>query len=175
MAVDGTPNTAGRGRAPAPTIAVDRFERLLAIAALVLLGFVLAALGRGVAHWGLVPPVIWAHLLTILVALVLTPVMLLRRRGDGLHRLLGRVWVAAMVATALFSFWVRTINPGHFSPIHLLSLFTLVQAPLIWWSARTHRVARHRFAVRAMVTGALLIAGFFTFSSGRLLGHFLFG
>jgi uncharacterized membrane protein len=33
---------------------------------------------------------------------------------------------------------------------------------------------RHRRGVRAMVTGALLIAGFFTFPFDRLLGHWLF-
>jgi uncharacterized membrane protein len=43
------------------------------------------------------------------------------------------------------------------------------------WAARTHRYAAHRRAVRGMVTGALLIAGFFTFPFGRLLGHWLFG
>jgi uncharacterized membrane protein len=35
-------------------------------------------------------------------------------------------------------------------------------------------VKRHRRSVRAMVTGALLIAGFFTFPFNRLLGHWLF-
>lgn len=111
--------------------------------------------------------------MTIMVALALTPVILLGRRGTGRHRLLGRIWAGAMVLTALLSLFVRTINPGHFSLIHLLSLFTLVQVPLIVWSARTHRVERHRGAVRAMVTGALLVAGFFTFPFHRLLGHWL--
>ena len=37
-------------------------------------------------------------------------------------------------------------------------------------AARTHKVALHRSSVRGMVTGALLIAGFFTFPFGRLLG-----
>jgi len=49
-----------------------------------------------------------------------------------------------------------------------------VAAPLIWWTARTHRVAAHRRQVRGMVTGALLVAGFFTLPFGRLLGRWLF-
>ena len=44
---------------------------------------------------------------------------------------------------------------------------------MIWWSARNHRLDRHRAMVRGMVTGALVIAGFFTFPFGRLLGHWL--
>ncbi len=80
-----------------------------------------------------------------------------------------------MLATALLSFNVRGINNGQLSPIHLLSAYTVIQAPLIWWAARTHRIAAHRRSVRLMVTGALLIAGVFTFPFGRLLGHWLFG
>ena len=153
----------------------DRYERFLAFAALALLTAILIALVRGHAEWSKVPWTVWAHLSTILVAVALTPVMMLRRRGDATHRLLGRIWVVALIATAALSFAVRTINHGHLSYIHLLSAFTLVQVPLLWWSARTHRVAAHRTAVRGMVTGGLLVAGFFTFPFGRLLGHWLFG
>ncbi len=110
-----------------------------------------------------------------MLALALTPVMLLRPRGDRRHRLLGYVWVGAMMATALISFTVRNANDGGFSFIHILSLYTLVQVPLIVWMAHSHNVRGHRSAVRGMTTGALLIAGFFTFPFDRLLGHWLFG
>ena len=80
-----------------------------------------------------------------------------------------------MVATAGLSFGIRTINPGGFSPIHALSAFTLVQAPLVAWYAHTHRVAAHRSTVRALVLGALLVAGVFTFPFGRMLGRWLLG
>ncbi|SOB79978.1 Uncharacterized membrane protein [Sphingomonas guangdongensis] len=156
------------------SLAPDRFERLLGIGAGVLLVFVLAALLRGRAEWGQVPAAIWPHIATIVVALVLTVPLMLRRRGDRSHRVLGTVWVAAMIATALLSFRIHTVN-GSWSWIHLLSLWTLVQVPLLWWHARRHNVAGHRAAVRGMVTGALLIAGFFTFPFNRLLGHWLFG
>lgn len=152
----------------------DRFERLLAAAATMLLMVVLVALAKGHAQWERVPAAVWVHLATILIALGLTPVMLLRRRGDPLHRTLGTIWVAAMIATALVSLTIHIINPGGFSVIHLLSVWTLIQVPRIWWTARNHRVAAHRSAVRGMVLGALLIAGFFTFPFGRLLGSWLF-
>jgi uncharacterized membrane protein len=160
---------------PVKPLAPDLLERLLAIGAIVLLGFVIAALVRGYPEWPSVPWQVWPHLATIMLALALTPLMLLRRRGDPTHRLLGKIWVAAMFLTALLSFNIRGINHGGLSPIHILSAFTLVQAPLIWWSARNHRIAVHRRSVRLMVAGALLVAGFFTFPFGRLLGHFLFG
>lgn len=165
---------AGRARARVRPISADPLERVLAYAATVLLAAVLVALARGVGEWGRVPALVWAHLLTIIVALALTPVILLRRRGDHRHRLLGRVWAVAMVATAAISLFVHESGPGHFGPIHILSVWTLIQVPIIWWSARTHHVARHRGSVRGMVIGALLIAGFFTFPFNRLLGHWLF-
>ena len=156
-------------------LAPDRYDRFLAAAALVLLGFVAAALWRGRGEWGEVPIFVWAHIATIVFALCLTPVMLLRRRGDWLHRRLGWLWVTAMGLTALLTFWIRGLNGGSLSVIHILSAWTLIQVPVIVWAARGHNVARHRAAVRGMVTGALLIAGIFTFPFDRLLGHWLFG
>lgn len=162
-------------RGPIPSLAPDRYERFLAAASAVLLLAVLAAIARGYPGWGRVPAIIWAHLLTILVALALTPAMLLRPRGTRLHRRLGAVWLAAMLATALLSLGVQTSKPPHFSPIHILSLVTILSVPAIWWTARAHRVARHRLAVRVLVTGALVLAGTFTFPFYRLLGTWLFG
>ena len=164
--------------APSPRAhphAPQAFDKALALAAALLLAAVLAALTRGYPRWGEVPTVVWAHILTILVALSLTPLMMLRRRGDRPHRVLGWVWAASLFLTAFISFWVRTINPGGFSLIHLLSLLTIVQVPLIVVYARRHDWKKHRKAVRGMVTGALLVAGFFTFPFGRMMGTWLFG
>lgn len=155
-------------------LAADAYEKLLALAAVILFGTITVALAKGYSRWGEVPAVIWGHLVTVLLALVLTPTMLLRPRGDALHRVLGRIWVAAMFLTAVESFFVRFTNPGRFSVIHIISAYVVIAAPLIWWTAHTHRIASHRRQVRGMVTGALLIAGFFTLPFGRLLGRWLF-
>lgn len=173
----GTPDLApasGRNRAAKP-LKADTFEKLLAAGSVLLLAAVLVAVARGRAEWAQVSPLIWGHLLTIMIGLALTPVMLLRRRGDRRHRALGWVWCTAMFLTAVDSLFVRHMNRGDFSVIHILSVWTMIQVPIIVWAARTHRVARHRSAVRDMVTGALLIAGVFVFPFDRLLGHWLFG
>jgi uncharacterized membrane protein len=157
------------------SLAPDAFDRILAAAAVLLLAAVLAALWRGRGEWAEVPAIVWAHIATIVAAVILTPVMLLRRRGDRLHRRLGWVWTAAMGATAALTFGIRGINEGAFSLIHILSAWTLIQVPVIVWTARSHNHRAHRGSVRGMVTGALLVAGFFTFPFDRLLGHWLFG
>jgi uncharacterized membrane protein len=156
-------------------LSADTYERALAIGAIVLFGFVVAALLRGQPDWSRVSGVVWAHLATMMVALALTPVMLFRPRGDRVHRKLGWVWVGAMILTAAISFFVANPHLNRFSYIHILSIFVLIQVPLIAHAARKHDIRRHRRGVRAMVTGALLIAGFFTFPFGRLLGSWLFG
>ena len=160
---------------PLRSIAPDWFERLLATVAAGLFVIVIVALAKGQAQWTQVPRGIWLHLVTIMTALALTPYMLLRPRGTPLHRLLGKIWVSAMVATAAISLFVRYSNPGHFSFIHLLSVFVLVMAPRVWLTARRHNVAGHRSTVRGLVTGALIVAGYFTLLETRLLGHWLFG
>lgn len=159
----------------AVSLAADMYERVLATGAAILLAAVLLAITRGYGTWAQVPLSIWLHLSTVLLALALTPVMLLRRRGDAAHRLLGWCWAIAMFATACLSFAVRVIRPGHFSAIHILSVVTVIGVPVLVLNARRHRVAAHRRSVRGLVTGALLIAGFFTFPFHRLLGQWLFG
>lgn len=152
-----------------------RIDRLLSIGAVVLFAAAVAAIVRGHDQWRMVPPLIWLHLATILVATALTPVMLLCVRGDRRHRRIGKLWIAAMLVTAISSLFIHVSGPGRFSVIHLLSVWTLGQVPLIWWTARQHNVARHRRAVHGMVIGALLVAGFFTFPFHRLLGTWLLG
>lgn len=153
----------------------DRLERALGFLALVMLGFIFAALLRGRDEWVRVPAIVWIHLATILVALVLTPLLLWRRRGDVRHRVYGYVWSGAMMLTALDSFLIHMGGNGRFSLIHLLSLLTLIMVPVLVVAARRHDVVRHRRTVRGLIIGALLIAGFFTFPFNRLLGHWLFG
>lgn len=156
-------------------LTVTPFDRVLAAASAVLLLATLVAIARGRSEWSDVPSFVWAHLVTIITAMALTPTMLLRRRGDRLHRRLGWVWVTAMTATALLSFNIGGLQSGGWSVIHILSVWTLIQVPRLVIHARAHRVERHRSSVRGMVTGALLIAGFFTFPFNRMLGGWLFG
>ncbi|WP_375380516.1 DUF2306 domain-containing protein [uncultured Sphingomonas sp.] len=162
------------GVRPRP-IGSDAYERVLAWASLTLFAVALVAIGRGRPEWNRIPALIWLHLATVLFATGLTPVILLGRRGDRRHHKLGRVWSVAMIGTAAMTLGIRVVHPGHWSWIHLLSIWVLLFVPRLWWTAAHHRVEAHRRAVRGVVTGAILIAGFFTFPFGRLMGRWLFG
>ncbi|NUT36765.1 MAG: DUF2306 domain-containing protein [Hamadaea sp.] len=86
-----------------------------------------------------------AHAAVATLALILGAVNLLRRtRGDHMHRIVGRVWVAAMYVTVLSSFFIQELRPGRFSWIHGLSAFTFCTLSIALWAALTHRIATHR-------------------------------
>ncbi len=157
------------------TTAPVRTERALGWGALALLAAVVIAVARGRPHWPMVPAVVWIHLAAMIVVLALTPVLLWRRRGTIAHRRLGWIWAVAMMISAVDSLFVHSVRPGRFSPIHLLSILVLVAVPGAVRAARRHDVARHRRTIRALAIGALLVAGFFTFPFGRMLGAWLFG
>jgi uncharacterized membrane protein len=130
---------------------------------------------------GTVTPPIALHVAMALAAVVLGLVVLLARKGDRRHRLLGRAWVALMAGTAISSFGITTIVPGGFGSIHVLSAYTLISltAGVAAIRSRRHdprtRIAIHRGAMVMLYAQALLIAGGFTLLPQRLLGGALFG
>ena len=77
---------------------------------------------------------------------------------------------------AISSFWIHQIRLlGPWSPIHLLSIFTLVMVPFGVWKAHRHQVAAHRLTMILIFTGALVIAGLFTLVPGRIMHAVVFG
>lgn len=159
--------------APRGSLALGITDYVLAAGSAAMLAAMAAELVRGQPEWHLVHWPLWAHLATLVVALMLTPVMVLRARGDRLHRRLGYAWLAAMVATALVSFLIPP--PGAFSPIFLLSALTLFLCWRILANARRHDWQQHRANVHGLTIGALIIAGFFTFLFGRIFDRWIGG
>lgn len=119
--------------------------------------------------------VICVHLFAALTALAIGTVLMLRVKGTTLHKILGWTWVIAMGTTAVSSLFIKVINPGHFSFIHLLSGWTIVGLPGAVYAIKRGKVATHRRAMTGMFVGGLLLAGLFTFLPGRLLWTVFFG
>jgi uncharacterized membrane protein len=121
-------------------------------------------------------PAIPLHAFAAMAAFVLGTVQLTAPKGTLPHRTLGWIWVILMVIVAGSSFWIHQIRLlGPWSPIHLLSIFTLVTLPLGVWMAHRHRVADHRRIMILMFSGALVIAGLFTLMPGRIMHAVVFG
>jgi uncharacterized membrane protein len=78
-----------------------------------------------------------------------------------------------VAGTSLFIHTIRTWGP--WSPIHLLSLFTLGVVPLAVLRARQHNVAAHRSAMIWIFTLALVVTGLFTLAPGRIMNKVVFG
>lgn len=120
-------------------------------------------------------PAVLVHLFAVVPALVIGVWQLVGRKGTTSHRTLGWIWSVLMLVTAASSIFVRQLNHGAFSYIHLLSVYVLVMLPLAVWAARTHRVALHRRTMTGLVLGGTLIAGAFAVLPGRLIWAVFFG
>jgi uncharacterized membrane protein len=121
-------------------------------------------------------PQIPLHAFAAMAAFLLGVAQLAAPKGTLPHRTLGWIWVGLMISVAVSSFWIHEIRlVGPWSPIHLLSIFTLVTVPLGVWKAHRHEVADHRRIMILIFSGALVIAGLFTLLPGRIMHAVLFG
>ena len=115
------------------------------------------------------------HLLGAVPALVIGAVMLFREKGTPSHKVLGRVWIALILLVSISSFFIFEIRDGAVpSPIHLLSIWTLIAISLALYHIRRGNRRAHRGFMIGTYVG-LLIASTLAFEPGRLLGNFLFG
>jgi uncharacterized membrane protein len=165
-------------RSPSAFFPARRLWLLIAVA--VGVGLALAAAST-VAHspdWALLarqPPVVQLHIAAALLALLLGTVQLVGIKGTGLHRLIGWSWVIAMLTVAVSSLFIRQINPGAFSWIHLLSGWTLIAVPMAIFAIRKGRIGSHASGMTWTFVGGLIVAGAFTFLPGRLMWEVFFG
>jgi uncharacterized membrane protein len=121
-------------------------------------------------------PAIPLHAFAAMSAFVLGVVQFAAPKGTLPHRTIGWIWVGLMMSVAASSFWIHQIRLiGPWSPIHLLSIFTLLVVPLGVWRAHRHEIADHRRIMILIFSGALVIAGLFTLLPGRIMHTVVFG
>jgi uncharacterized membrane protein len=121
-------------------------------------------------------PAIQLHAFAAMTAFALGVVQLAAPKGTLPHRTIGWIWVVLMTVVSLSSFWIHQLRLwGPWSPIHLISIFTLVTLPLAVWAAHRHAVERHRRAMTGLFFGALVIAGIFTLVPGRIMHAVVLG
>jgi uncharacterized membrane protein len=113
------------------------------------------------------------HLATAMPAIPLGAWVLLHRKGDRLHKLLGRIWATLMLGAALTSFGLAGAI-DRIGPIHILSLAVIIGIPRAVMAARRGRIRGHVRGM-AIMYGSTVMAGLFAFLPGRMLGFWLFG
>lgn len=110
------------------------------------------------------------HALTAAGSVGLGAAQLFMRKGGNVHRLMGRLWLGLMTLVAMSSFFIHEINLwGQYSPIHLLSLWTLISIGLTVYYARSGNIRRHKQTATAFYWLALILTGFFTLLPGRIM------
>ena len=123
-------------------------------------------------------PLAYAHLATILPAFVIGTYMMFARKGDRLHRFLGKGYMVLMLVSALITLFMPAfVGPrlfNHFGFIHLFSVLTLKAVPSAYFAAKRHDIKAHKGNMIGLYVGGLLIAGGFAFMPGRLLHTWLF-
>jgi len=121
------------------------------------------------------PPAVLLHLVTVVPAAVVGAWLILAsRKGAAWHRRMGYAFLALMTVTAISAVFVREVNDGGFSWIHLLVPLTLAGIVGGLVAARRHDVGRHRSVMLSLYLGALAVAGAFTLLPGRLLYRVFF-
>lgn len=115
------------------------------------------------------------HLFTALAALVFGTLVWIRPKGTPSHKVSGRVFVILMVVTAISAIFIRQINRGQFSFIHLFVPLTFYACVECIWAIRNGKIKKHMKSVKGLYFGALLIPGALTFLPGRTLYTVFFG
>jgi uncharacterized membrane protein len=116
---------------------------------------------------------IYAHLASIVPAAFIGAYLLLRQKGTPGHRCLGKIYMMLMMSTAIITLFITAeVGPtlfDHFGFIHLFSILVIYSVPAAYFAARAHNIKRHKFYMLGVYLGAVLIAGVFTFTPGRLM------
>ena len=121
----------------------------------------------------------YLHLGSLVPAFVIGSYLLLNRKGTPAHKFLGKIYMGLMLFTAFITLFMEAlVGPkflNHFGFLHLLSLFVLYTVPTAYRAIRVGNIKLHKRKMVGLYVGALLVAGAFTLSPGRLIHSWLFG
>jgi uncharacterized membrane protein len=119
------------------------------------------------------------HLATVVPCIFLLAYLLLAKKGGKIHRKLGMVYMALMSATAFLTLLLPPkVGPqflNHFGSIHILSFVVMWTVPTALIAIKKGNVKAHQRKIVILYVSAILIAGAFTFVSGRYLHEVFFG
>ncbi len=117
-----------------------------------------------------------SHALAAIAAVVLGAAQLASAKGTARHGTLGWAWVGLMSYVAASSLFISSLSLwGAFSPIHVLSIWTLFSLVMAVYHARHGNIRQHKIRMVLLYIFALLVTGVFTLWPGRVMHGVLFG
>ena len=116
--------------------------------------------------------IIISHIILALLAVGFGTKNLFSKKGDKTHKIIGWIWVILMFYVAISSYWIKELNGGSYSWIHLLSIWTLISISLAIYFIRIRKVYLHKIFMVGTFIG-LFFAGIFTLLPGRYLPNLI--
>ena len=109
-------------------------------------------------------PLVAVHTALGVTALATGALVLAHRKGDRLHRLVGRVYAVAMVVLCLLSFGLRDTTPlvAGYGPFHvaaLVSLGTVASGVVVAWRRRPGWLEGHYMWMAWSYIGLVMATG----------------
>lgn len=117
---------------------------------------------------------IQVHMLVAVGAFFLGGYILMRRKGTKAHKMAGRVFGFLMIIAATSAIFIRELNDGSFSWIHIFVPLTFMGVYQAVRAIRQGDVKRHKRHVLTLYFAALMIPGFFAFMPGRTMWMMFF-
>ena len=116
------------------------------------------------------------HAIAAILAIIVGGIQLYMNKGSVTHKLLGYIWVGLMLIVSVSSFFIHEIKLWNiYSPIHLLSAWTIFSLGLAIYYVRISNIKRHKHVMIMIYGFALVLTGFFTFMPGRVMHQIVFG
>jgi uncharacterized membrane protein len=119
------------------------------------------------------------HLYTVIPCVFIGGFLLVIKKGTGIHKRLGRLYMVLMLFTAIVTLFMPAYVGGrvlnHFGWIHLFSFLTIWTVPTAYIAIKKGNIKAHKRKMILLYFGALIIAGAFTLMPGRYLHEMFFG
>ncbi|MFT6867602.1 MAG: putative membrane protein [Cyclobacteriaceae bacterium] len=118
------------------------------------------------------------HLATVIPCFVIGTVLLMIKKGTGIHKNFGRIYMVLMLVTALITLFMpahvgsKILN--HFGWIHAFSVLTIYTVPTAYFAVKRGDIKAHKRKMVLLYFGAIILAGGFTFAPGRYLNELFF-